>query len=80
MVSVVAILDVLVLRVGKSPNSEPQLTENSPGLWDTANNVSLQICYFRLLNILNRNEHINWPMKYDHNYQFYSIFIKTLTI
>ena len=32
MVSVVVILDVLVLKVGKSPNSEPQMTENSPGV------------------------------------------------
>ena len=32
MVSVVEIHVVLVLRVGKTPNSEPQMTENSPGV------------------------------------------------
>ena len=36
MVSVVEIHVVLVLWVGKSPNSEPQMTENSEGLWESA--------------------------------------------
>ena len=49
MVSVVEIHGVLDLRDGKSPNSEPQKTENSPGLKESANNLSLQICYFKLL-------------------------------
>lgn len=49
MVSVVAILDVLFLRVGKSPNSEPQMTENSPGVVIAAKKLSLQTCYFKLL-------------------------------
>ena len=58
MVSVVEIHVVLVLRVGKTSNSEPQMTENTPGVVIAAKKITLQTCYFRLF-ILNRNKHIN---------------------
>ena len=39
----------LVLRVVKPPNSEPQMTENTPGVVIAAKKITLQTCYFRLL-------------------------------
>ena len=52
MVSVVEIHVVLVLRVGKSPNSESQMTENTPGVVIAAKKLSLHKFYFKLLTYM----------------------------